>query len=326
MKGKTALETKLQEKEQLIGALTQRLEQAAEQLDRIHRSGGDRGLRHAGLPPELVEQHRTLIEDLQRVVQQWEDMQAAELLGRIESQISELRDLVSGQAARAQASPAPHPDSIAGFMSRAKTPGGPAHRHEGDAAPAPSGSHTYERLKAGLLEADTPEPEIPVDGPVIAGDDVEEPAAVDPPVPVDFDTADAAALRQEVERRDEYIAYLIRKLRFSESRKGLSGDWKALEGVPDELRARLIDYERRLDEALRQAEVELSLERARLGREAARVRLLEHQVTTERKRYEIVADGESRPRPNVRAEADDDPKSSRWLRMLGLGRGEEGED
>ena len=96
----TTLEFQLQEKEQLIAALTERLEQAAEQLDRLRRSGADKALRTGGgIPPELVEEQKQLVGDLQRVVQQWEDMQPGALLGRVEMQLGELRDLVSGPVA-----------------------------------------------------------------------------------------------------------------------------------------------------------------------------------------------------------------------------------
>ena len=75
----TALEAKLKEKEKLVGALTKRLEQAAEQLDRLQRSGAKKGGRGrgGGLPAELVEEQKTLTEDLKRAVEQWEAMQAA---------------------------------------------------------------------------------------------------------------------------------------------------------------------------------------------------------------------------------------------------------
>ena len=78
----TTLEAQLQEKEQLVAALTERLEQAAEQLDRLHRTGADRAMRTGGggFPAEMVEQQKQLVDDLQRSVQQWEDMQPGAML------------------------------------------------------------------------------------------------------------------------------------------------------------------------------------------------------------------------------------------------------
>src|SRR5258708_4818694 len=96
------IQNRLREKEQLVAALTERLEQAAEQLDRLRRTGVDKGRRPlgGGLPAEVVEEHKATLEDLKRVISRWEDMQAEVTLGRIETQITELRDLMvgSGQA------------------------------------------------------------------------------------------------------------------------------------------------------------------------------------------------------------------------------------
>src|SRR4029077_79348 len=90
------IQNQLHEKEQLVAALTERLEQAAEQLDRVRRTGADKGGRRpqggGGLPAELVEEHKTTLEDLKRVIARWEDIQAEAALGRIETQIVELRD------------------------------------------------------------------------------------------------------------------------------------------------------------------------------------------------------------------------------------------
>lgn len=92
------IQNQLHEKEQLVEALTERLEQAAEQLDRLHRSGADKGARRSpgggGLPAELVDEHKSTLEDLKRVIARWEDIQAEAALGRIETHIVELRDLV----------------------------------------------------------------------------------------------------------------------------------------------------------------------------------------------------------------------------------------
>lgn len=42
-----SLEAQLADRDQLVAALTERLEQAAEQLDRLHRTGADRGVHPA---------------------------------------------------------------------------------------------------------------------------------------------------------------------------------------------------------------------------------------------------------------------------------------
>src|SRR5690606_15432552 len=88
------LQTKLKEKETLVAALTGRLEQAAEQLDRLRRMGADRGNRTvAGVPPELIEEQRELTAQLQVAVNEWQEANAAAALSRIEVQVAEIRDI-----------------------------------------------------------------------------------------------------------------------------------------------------------------------------------------------------------------------------------------
>ena len=90
------LQDTLRERDQVVQMLTQRLEQAADQLDRLHRTGGGRGGSVAvGLPPELIENQQSLLEQLSRVLGDWEEVQATQTLTRIESQITELRELVA---------------------------------------------------------------------------------------------------------------------------------------------------------------------------------------------------------------------------------------
>src|SRR5580700_11344524 len=91
-----ALEAQLAEREQLVAALTERLEQAAEQLDRLHRTGADRGVRAgiAGVPPELIAQQQKLVADLQRAVEQWEAMQPGAFFGKLESQLGQIQEMV----------------------------------------------------------------------------------------------------------------------------------------------------------------------------------------------------------------------------------------
>ncbi|MBW3541415.1 MAG: hypothetical protein KY476_14200, partial [Planctomycetes bacterium] len=126
------LQSALAEKEKLVAALTARLEQAAEQLDRIRRSGGDRGSRvvSGGIPAELVEQQKGLVEELQAAVAAWQDMQAAACLGRIERGVDEVRDLLTGSALPRGQTPLRTSDAERGEIDhpqRGQTPSAPVH-------------------------------------------------------------------------------------------------------------------------------------------------------------------------------------------------------
>ncbi len=321
------LESQLQDKEQLIAALTERLEQAAEQLDRLKRNGADRALRTGGgFPPELIEEQKELVEELQRAVQQWEDMQPGVLLGRIEMQLGELRDLVSGQGSTLLSG-----SERGGYSDRSTSSSRNGEREKRtektESKASGSGSSAYEALKAGLLANDLAVEETSEEAenesqsstpaaslPVPTGPEYEESPLDDPPPAIDLEHASAEELRKAVEERDTYIMYVLGRLRNAESRHHVPNNWKVLETMPEALQTRLDVLEKQLQQTLRTAEVELSLHRAKLGREEARLRLLDEQVQKKLQRAGISE--EQAAHPESKAERDSSP-SSRWLRMIG---------
>jgi hypothetical protein len=324
------LQRRLAERNRLVEELTSRLEQAAEQLDRLRRSGADRGSRALGIPPELIEQQKSLTEELQNAVQQWEDMQPTELLARVEMQVGELRDLIVDRLDKAVL-PVP---SVAGADLRevATTNRQPEPPKTIKPAPKSQVFSSYEAFKAGLLDAGVSE--APADEPPSAADAApfdepkQEPKtreyrpveipAVDPPTTVDLAAATLDDLRVAVDERDSYIAYLIRRLRAAEAPHRPAGNWSDLDGVPDELRTRLEEHERKLQESLRMAEVETSLERARLAREAARLEILDEQLRKKAVQLGIaVEEPDESAEHEVAAERATAKKNGRWSRLFG---------
>ena len=325
------LQDRLTNREELVTELTDRLEQAAEQLDRLKRSGADRGGRVlGGIPPELIDQQRTLTADLQNAVQQWDEMQPTDLLVRVEMQVTELRDLIVDRLSNV--SPAiPHLNDLTAIEPAAS--GAKPIESSRDANPETSELSSYEAFKAGLLDSsqDAPPPsaqatsidpagstesETPVVDEQSTTEKPEEISAVDPPATIDLETADVETLRDAVDQRNSYIAYLVRKLRVAESATRPAGNWHDLESVPDELRSRLEELETSLQESLRKAEVETSLERARLGREAARLESVSNQLRKQAVQLGLddSEDGENR---NENRNEETDTKNSRWFRMFG---------
>jgi len=331
-----SLEAELREKEQLVAALTERLEQAAEQLDRIHRSGGARGARTAGLPSELVESQQGLVNDLQQAVQQWDEMQPGAALGRIEIQITELRDFIAGNltgGSSAALQMAGHiPANVPASPNNSSTTAEPAAggNNSGESGPL---AGSYEALKAGLLDSslDESQPKQPADSTIDTGVDstVETPIDVSPPSLVEFEqlnlldppelfdpeTADIEQLRHGIEARDIYISHLILRLRTAESRQNTPIDWESIQNVPDEFGTRLKQLEARLEETLRLAEVDLSLERARLGRESARLEQLADQVERKAKKFDNGSDGGGNAEESA---GSDDGMGGRWQRLFGV--------
>ncbi len=290
----------IQQKDELILALTEQLEQAAEQLDRLQRQGADRHRSPAGnaaLPAELVNDQRQMLEELQRVVHQWEDMQAGLTLGRIEIQISELRDLiVQGQQ-----------QPVAGLIMPA--PGSPAQIYqespEFEAAEAASGSE-WERMKSRLLQAEEPQQQE-------SSTWIEQtPQLPDAPEPVNVDSADHQTLARAVAVRDDYISRLRDRLRQVEAIKPAA---ELLQHDPGsaEFMKRVQWLEQRLEEHLRSAEVELSVERARIARE--RAQLTQQQEFLERQLKKLGLSSADQAEAGSAAPASQQER--RWARFLG---------
>lgn len=296
----------LAEKEAVIVALTSQLELAAEQLDRLQRSGADRRRGTGALPPELVNDHKQLVGELQRVVQQWEDMQAGLALGRIEIQLSELRDFI---AERLQGS--------IGAV-RVETPESPpvlqepvtlalhGHGEHEPAEAAQPATSAWDLIKSELLG----EPAAPA----LDASGAPEPLP-EPPAAIDWQTATPEALGEAIVARDEFIAVLLRRLRAAEQ-TALPDDWSACAAAAPELTARLQQLAGQLDEKLRLAEVELSLERAKLSRDQSRLKLQQETLDKQLKRLGLSSadDASAAAAPAVA------PPDRRWVRFLGVPR------
>lgn len=301
------LREQLDGKNELIAALVAELEQVVEQLDRVKRSGSDRG-RAAGsaaVPSEMLEEQQQVLGELQRVVQQWDEMQTALALGRIESEIAELRSLVS-EGVRVR----PHTDAEAtdldSVLARLTPP---------DSEPAAMSS--WEALKRQMVgEAEsTPEDTVPP---------VEEPvteclttllAGVETPSPVDLDSAGPEDLRQALADRDVYIVQLTRWIR---TRRAVTvpENWDELGDVPGDLVQKVEHLAGRLEEQVRLAEVEMSLERARLSREKSQLQADRAVMDKHMKRLGISSLDELEDIAVSSNSAGD----RRWMRFLGVNR------
>ncbi len=140
------------------------------------------------------------------------------------------------------------------------------------------------------------------------------------PDPVDVDAVEDAALREALIARDELIRQLASRLRnVTGPKETLSTEQlrdMAAE-CPEELRRRVENSLDCLDEQLRLTEMELSLERARLSRQAVQLEtsqaLLRH--TARQMGLSLEEDG-TLQRPS---ESDTTGSGRRWIRVLGFG-------
>ncbi|MCA9055507.1 MAG: hypothetical protein KDA75_16815, partial [Planctomycetaceae bacterium] len=92
-----AMAAELQQRDQLIETLTERLEEAAEQLDRIHRTGGNRGGGGStAMPAEALEYLYSVAERTDQMVGEWTELEAGHLLCRLDARIENLIEVLRG--------------------------------------------------------------------------------------------------------------------------------------------------------------------------------------------------------------------------------------
>lgn len=301
------LRQQLDGKNELIAALVAELEQVVEQLDRVKRNGTDRprsGGGSAALPAEVVEEHQQVLGEMQRVVQEWEQMQTASSLGRIESELADLRAMLSsGFVPRSEGHSAPSDDGLDSVMSRLSED-----THESASMVTLSGTD-WEAMKRQMLGDAAEE----------SADEVEDDlvkllAQTAAPAPIDVENASVEALRKACAERDIYIVQITRWIR---TRRAVTipENWAELD-VPEDLRAKAEELTSRLEEQVRLAEVEMSLERARLSREKSQVQSDRAVIDKHMKRLGISSLDELEDIAVSSSSTGD----RRWMRFLGVNR------
>ena len=290
------LSAELQDKEDLIHALTAQLEQAVDQLDRIHREGGDRGGRAAsssgGIAGDFVEEQRFVNDRLSQWLDGWDQHQPFDILARIEQRIEDIvqRGISAAPAASFSGFDAPadvkepEDSSAAWEEAKRKLLGDMSF---GDAAAAPAVSPAQPQPPASLND-------------------------IDYPTPVDVDTAEHVVLVDAVETRDRYIAYLTQRLRALEMQGPTN--WDAMNNAPEELRARLQQLEADYREHLRREECDMALERARLAREQNRLKQDRHKMELQARKLGFASDEFKLPPAAGESEGGEDRS---WRKMFG---------
>lgn len=323
----------LQDKDDIIGALTDRLEQAAEQLDRLKRSGADRGPR--GVPNEMFAAQESMRVGIESIADQFEGIDLGASFYRLELLMNEVRELVIHTPANAATDTPTH---------QAK----PSNNNRSDPEPAsetdPASSKDslapsdWDEIKRQLLgdeanahadkheaceHSDTPDESCDpalqltaVEG--LPSDDVEqlssdvavvslEPLPDNLPEPVDLEFAEREDLIDALEVRDRYISVLTRRLEDRQSKLTVPTDWDVLAQAPDSLVTAVHRLHDELTDAVRMAEVDICLERARLSRERTKLEKLSESID-EAQEHAGQLPRDSRPKD----------QSQRWRRMLGI--------
>jgi hypothetical protein len=297
------LRQQLEGKNELVAALVAELEQVVEQLDRVKRNGTDRvrsGGGSAALPAEVVEEHQQVLGEMQRMIQQWEEMQAASSLGRIESELADLRAMLSkGYSGNSEATE----DPLESVMSRLSM-----EPPESPSMVTLSGTD-WEAMKRQMME----------ESGVSSSDQVEDDLtklldSLTIPSVIDFDTASVETLKRACADRDTYIVQITRWVRTRRS-VSIPENWDDID-TPEEIRERAELLTSRLEEQVRLAEVEMSLERARLSREKSQLQADRAVMDKHLKRLGISSLDELEDISVSNGSTGD----RRWMRFLGVNR------
>lgn len=143
------------------------------------------------------------------------------------------------------------------------------------------------------------------------------------PQPVDIDLVSEEELRQAVIERDELVATLLNRLRHHGVSSAILSEEQLrhlCENFPDELKARVENSLNHVDQQLRIGELELSLERARVGRQLARLEESREKLEKNAKQLGMTVsddgllEGEIDPKKAAKARS-----GRRWLAAMGFG-------
>ena len=276
------LQAELGNKQELVQAITARLEETVEQLDRLQRQGNNRPGQPGGggNVKDVLDSQNALADRVDQSLACWES--TASYFEQILQRLDELQSLPAA--------------------------GGPARE-----TPAASSS-VYERMKANLMAQAPPLHSAAATAPTASNhsssadgaplQDVSAP----PPVPVDIEQASREELMEAVTARDQYITFLIQSFRTRDDSVLLKVDWNKLQSAPEDLRPQLLALGQRLKEKIQREELDHSMERARLAREQARIDLVKQQLEAQIRRL-------SSP-PTAPPAAEEKKSKDSWLNRL----------
>ncbi len=315
-------EAELLKRDRMVRELTQRLSQTAERLDRFQRMGSDRTVvSTAAFPKEVVEQQTELVDDLQRAVQMWEDMQVSCGLGRLEMQVSDLQVLFEEhfreeepeeeQAEEESAEQAAEEEASALSDEEAEEPDADT-RAEPDAdAVANAESDADADAPSELENESEPDAEAEEEWDFLLSE--EEECPLRPPEILNLAEADEQSLRQCAKDQDAYIDYLSARLQRTAERK-TAVDWDALVEDPEKL-TKMLEYTMtRLEQSRHLTEFELTLQRTRLQRKERNLKMLSESLEMQMQSIDLNTPSN---------QTDNTAGGRRWMRMLGMGKNED---
>ena len=296
------LKQRLEEKQQTVAQLTEYLEQAAKKLDALKEE------KAAGKPAkafdsEMVDRQMELVKQLQAAVDEWDELAVPSVMDRMSSRLENLRQTIL-DGLRTTTPPGGMSGGYS-YPERESRSEGEDDKETGDALAG------WEALKAEMLGE---EPEAAKDEKDQLDIDLQEEmkVLVNRPAGVDQDCRDQSVWVEAVDSREKYIISLLRALRVVENRRRGNPDWESFTLASPVLREYASQLAVELQQMQRNAEVELSIERARISRQES--------VIAQRRREIDKAQKKQGANPQLNTAEPAPTGEGRWQKFLGRGK------
>ncbi len=289
------LEQLVLEKNQLLEVLTERLELAAEQLDRVRRQGGSLEppppAAASGSPFEDPE----LTEDLKQMLADWQDLRGRGWFGSLEERLDGIQGMVSqmrfeprGRSERVEEE---RPKSVSEILAK--------HGYNPEATADASTDESASKSTEPADSSSTENLQLP-----------------EPPPPVDIENGSTQELREGLRQREDYIVRLKDYLVALDAANQLPSTPPDLGTLTEEQQHALENWEASVRKEIRQTQIQMWIERAQLSREQMKISQMEHHLETETRRL-----GMAKQRPigpgSPDAAANDPQKGKNWLGLFG---------
>ncbi|MES2790260.1 MAG: hypothetical protein V4719_11665 [Planctomycetota bacterium] len=278
------------EKNELLEVLTERLELAAEQLDRVRRQGGP-------LEPAASQSNNTpfedpaLTDDLRQMLADWQDLRGRGWFGALEERLDGIQGLVSQlrfEPAKGRAEEDHRPKSVSDILAK--------HGYDPGAEEQAAHATSVALTDSGAAKAD------------------EALQLPEPPPDVDIENGSTQELREGLRQREDYIARLKDYLVAMDATNQLPSSLPELGALTPEQRLAMESWEASVRKEIRQTQIQLWIERAQLSREQMRISQMEHHLETETRRMGMAKQRGAGPTEPTPADAQ---KGKNWLGLFG---------
>ncbi len=284
------------EKDDLLKVLTERLELAAEQLDRLRRQGSMLEPSHhvAQAPKSPQLDSPGVLEDLKQMLADWQDLQTRDWFGSLEEKLDGVHGLVSHLQSMSVRSPIEEKQSTPSVAEiLAKYQAGDNSNAEGAVPDAAE----LEQIR----DCDAPATEL---------------VLPEPPPSMDIERGSTEELREGLRQREDYISRLRDYLLAYDALTSTPIEGIDLDSLSAEQTAAMEAWEAKVRKDLRQTQIQLWVERAQLSREQMQLQQKVHHLETETRRLGLTNPKDG-PGSGTAATGADSPKGKNWLGLFG---------